>query len=198
MTREDRLYAMTGATLIQVADKLGVKVYCNKTRTALKEAKANVIERILAAEKAAEEAETAEIMQAKIDAGVEIAEINPEEVQIVDEIQPEEVVEVKTKKQKKERKTVLNTARLTEEVIEVLTDNNIKFRVIGKRVRFLDSDNKCFAFVIPNKNDIRLYIMSDAVKTDVEKYEENKNKKSRYTKTNKYTLDEFTEFVETL
>lgn len=50
MTRKDKLIAMNGTTLIKVADKLGVKVACNKTRTALKEAKANVIERILIAE----------------------------------------------------------------------------------------------------------------------------------------------------
>lgn len=60
MTREDALMAMNGATLIGVADKLGVKAACNKTRTALKEAKANVIARILEAEAAlaAQEAET--------------------------------------------------------------------------------------------------------------------------------------------
>lgn len=50
MTREEQLYSMTGANLIIVADKLGVKVAANKTRTALKEAKAKIIERILAAE----------------------------------------------------------------------------------------------------------------------------------------------------
>lgn len=50
MTRKDKLISMNGQTLIKVADKLGVKVACNKTRTALKEAKANVIERIIAAE----------------------------------------------------------------------------------------------------------------------------------------------------
>lgn len=50
MTREDMLIAMNGATLIGVADKLGVKVACNKTRTALKEAKAKVVARILEAE----------------------------------------------------------------------------------------------------------------------------------------------------
>lgn len=52
MTREDMLIAMNGATLIGVADKLGVKVACNKTRTALKEAKAKVVARILEAEAA--------------------------------------------------------------------------------------------------------------------------------------------------
>lgn len=50
MTREEKLYAMTGATLIKVADDLGIKVAANKTRTSLKEAKSKVIERILAAE----------------------------------------------------------------------------------------------------------------------------------------------------
>lgn len=50
MTRKEKLYAMNGALLIDVADKLGVKVACNKTRNQLKEAKAKVIERILAAE----------------------------------------------------------------------------------------------------------------------------------------------------
>lgn len=50
MTREDKLYSMRGTELIAVADKLGVKVACNKTRTALKEAKSAVVERILAAE----------------------------------------------------------------------------------------------------------------------------------------------------
>ena len=55
MTREEKLYAMNGATLITIADGLGVKVKCNRTRSGLKEAKSAVIERILAAEKAAEE-----------------------------------------------------------------------------------------------------------------------------------------------
>ena len=50
MTRAEKLYSMNGALLIGVADKLGVKVACNKTRNQLKEAKAKVIERILAAE----------------------------------------------------------------------------------------------------------------------------------------------------
>lgn len=50
MTREEKLIAMNGQTLIKVADKLGVKVTCNRTRTALKESKMNVVKRILAAE----------------------------------------------------------------------------------------------------------------------------------------------------
>ncbi len=51
MTRTDELFSMNGATLIQLADKLGVKAACNKTRTQLKEKKENVVNRILEAEK---------------------------------------------------------------------------------------------------------------------------------------------------
>ena len=39
---------MSGKELIATADKYGVKVNCNKERTALKESKAKVIERIAA------------------------------------------------------------------------------------------------------------------------------------------------------
>lgn len=55
MTREEQLIAMNGTTLIMLADKLGVKVKCNRTRTALKEAKKAVVDRILAVENAATE-----------------------------------------------------------------------------------------------------------------------------------------------
>lgn len=50
MTRRDKLIASTGLTLIQIADRLGIKVSCNKTRTQLKESKVAVVERILEAE----------------------------------------------------------------------------------------------------------------------------------------------------
>lgn len=65
MTREEQLYSMTGANLILVADKLGVKVSANKTRTGLKEAKSKVIERILAAEAKLTEQETQEQAETK-------------------------------------------------------------------------------------------------------------------------------------
>lgn len=49
MTEKERLIAMAGALLIMEADKLGVKVKCNHTRTQLKESKAAVADRILEA-----------------------------------------------------------------------------------------------------------------------------------------------------
>lgn len=67
MTREDMLISMNGAMLIGVADKLGVKVACNRTRTALKEAKAKVVARILEAEAAlvADDEEAGEATETK-------------------------------------------------------------------------------------------------------------------------------------
>lgn len=67
MTREEKLYAMTGATLIKLADELGVKAAANKARTALKESKSKVIERILEAEsKLAEETEEIMVEEEKL------------------------------------------------------------------------------------------------------------------------------------
>ena len=55
LTREERLWTMKGQDLIKAADKVGVKVKCNRVRTQLKEAKENVIARILEAEHIIEE-----------------------------------------------------------------------------------------------------------------------------------------------
>lgn len=49
-TREQALREMKGPQLIQEADKLGVKVKCNKDRNKLVEAKAALVDRILAFE----------------------------------------------------------------------------------------------------------------------------------------------------
>lgn len=48
--REETLRAMKGPELIKEADKLGVKVKCNKDRNKLVEAKAALVDRILAFE----------------------------------------------------------------------------------------------------------------------------------------------------
>lgn len=50
LTRREKLICMKGCDLIRVADKLGVKVSCNRARTALKESKEAVVDRVIAAE----------------------------------------------------------------------------------------------------------------------------------------------------
>lgn len=98
MTREEKLYSMKGSELIKEADKLGVKVQCNKTRTQLSEAKSKAVERILAAEaEAAKAAETPVVEETKVEeTPVETAveETTIEEPVIeVEETQPEEIEE---------------------------------------------------------------------------------------------------------
>lgn len=57
MTRTEELMNMTGAKLIELADKYSLKVYANKERTQLKESKSTVIAKIVAYEaRIAEEA----------------------------------------------------------------------------------------------------------------------------------------------
>lgn len=48
---KEKLESMKGSELIAYADKLGVKVSCNKERTSLKESKSKVIDKILDFEK---------------------------------------------------------------------------------------------------------------------------------------------------
>lgn len=50
MTREEILRQMKGPELIKEADKLGVKVKCDKARTKLVEKKSDLVDRILAFE----------------------------------------------------------------------------------------------------------------------------------------------------
>lgn len=50
MNRNDKLTTMKGSDLIALAEKLGVKVACNKAHTQLKESKQAVIDRIIAKE----------------------------------------------------------------------------------------------------------------------------------------------------
>lgn len=111
MTREDKLYAMTGRTLIMRADELGIKVACNKTRTALKEAKSKVIERILAVENAAEETEEAAAYNESIEQTV-IEE--PETITEEPQTESEEVSEEPKEKHKaRNKKPNLKLTELT-------------------------------------------------------------------------------------
>lgn len=63
MTRIEELSTMKGPQLIALADELGVKVKCNRKKMQLVEAKAALIERILAFEAAQEVEEPEEEIQ---------------------------------------------------------------------------------------------------------------------------------------
>lgn len=59
MTRTEELMTMTGAKLIELADKYGVKVYTNKERKQLKEKKTVVVDRLVKHEEELAKAEAA-------------------------------------------------------------------------------------------------------------------------------------------
>ena len=85
--REIKLYSMKGPELIKEADKLGVKVKCNKTRTKLVEAKADLVERILAFEAEKNAQPEAEIEEPIIEEPIVETENQPElELKGVEEI----------------------------------------------------------------------------------------------------------------
>lgn len=48
--KREKLESMKGAELIAYADKLGVKLICNKERTSLKESKSKAIDKIISFE----------------------------------------------------------------------------------------------------------------------------------------------------
>lgn len=89
MTREELLRSMKGPELIKEADKLGVKVKCNKDRNKLVEAKAALVERILAFE--AEQ--SADNLVEQLKEQYEVEEIEPvEEIEEVEEVEEAEEV----------------------------------------------------------------------------------------------------------
>lgn len=114
MTREDKLYSMTGKTLIMKADELGIKVSCNKARTALKEAKSAVIERILAVENATEEIEARVACGETIDGAMQTVIEDHETITEEPQTESEEVSEEPKEKPKaRNKKPNLKLTELT-------------------------------------------------------------------------------------
>ena len=121
MTRTDELFSMTGRTLIQLADKLGVKVVCNKTRTQLKEKKENVVNRILEAEKQIADVKVEKQIEKAVEVKVEeaIASDGTEYTQVMKEIQQDAENEIKADKKVKADK--LKKSSVKSEDIEKLS-----------------------------------------------------------------------------
>lgn len=129
MTRKDTLMTMNGAALIKIADKLGVKAACNKTRTALKEAKAKVIARILEAEAVpaiqetpAEEPEPQEPI-AELTQEAQTEETAAEIIQESEQETPKELAS--TKKAKTEKRVQKQVAEPAEIMSAVTALDNI-------------------------------------------------------------------------
>ena len=168
MTREEKLYSMTMVNLLEVANKLGVKI--DK-----KGAKSKAVAKILAAENAQNEIKNpdeiptdeyvAEVMEQKKELGIECPPIESVEIVSEDkcadgtdysEIGKEIAEEAKQKaKAVKKSKVKVDGRKM---VADILDKNKKNYKIIGKRLRLLDSADKCFAYGLFNNSSLRLYI----------------------------------------
>lgn len=123
MTREQKLWSMTGAQIIEVAEKLGVKVY--HKGNSLKESKEKAIQKILAAE--AQTEETVEQPAEEIAETTEVAEVEP-----TAEVE-EPVVDVEPKKEKKAKKTKAPKRTFENLLAEIPCGSNLQFTPNSKR-----------------------------------------------------------------
>ncbi len=169
MTREERLYTMTMACLVEVANKLGIKI--DK-----KGAKSKAVAKILAAEEAQKPAETAEkqtetapakkpAKQAEVKTAETTKVVNDDtcaDGRTYAEI-GKEIAEQAKKKAKDAKKSDRKTERVEvkQTLIDTLEACGGKYRVVGKRVRLVDANDKCYAYLLSNKSVARLYIRAD-------------------------------------
>lgn len=126
MTREDKLYSMKGDMLIKEADKLGVKVACNKNRTQLKESKQNVVDRILAFEASHIE----EVNEVEEDVTVDevVETVVDNESGLTDEEYAKIGLEIAEQAKEKARKHKEDKTSITLD-LNILSDRNLEFTV---------------------------------------------------------------------
>ena len=172
MSREDKLFSMTMACLVEVADKLGIKI--DK-----KGAKAKAVAKILAAE-AERDAKEAEAKEAEKDSleisNAIVADFERDDdtcadgtayVEIGKEIAEEAKAKAKkAKAEKKAKKSAENAVNVKEALIAVLDGCNAKYKVSSKRIRIYDA-NGPIAILMLNKSSVNAFIkdvcLSDAL-----------------------------------
>ena len=129
MNRE-KLESMKGAELIVYADKLGVKVDCNKTRTQLKESKKNVIDRILAFEASQVKKEVVEIEEDKEAVTVDevVETVIDTESKLSDEEYANIGLEITEQAKEKARKNKEDKTSITFD-LNILSDMGLEFNI---------------------------------------------------------------------
>ena len=178
MTRQDQLFSMNGTTLIQLADKLGVKASCNKTRTQLKEKKENVVNRILEAEKKIADAKA----EKQIEKAVKTKEAKTQPKTSTKSQATKKADEVKTDSKSQNLYDTIKSLGLTYKLcskpgyVTVKKDNHrlFRLRIIKTGIVFY-----CRERDVPKKYDYRI-VSSDSlpavIKTSNEDYMEVFNK----------------------
>ena len=158
MTREEKLISMTGATLIQLADNLGVKVACNKTRTQLKESKKNVIDRILTFE-TSQVNEVEEVVETVVNNELELTD--EEYAKIGLEIAEQAKEKVRNHRECKKVEFVGNKPT-DDSIIDKLSNANINYKKYDNKSDFsiLDETGKAKARVFVQNKKMRIQTKS--------------------------------------
>lgn len=181
MTREDKLYSMKGDMLIKEADKLGVKVACNKNRTQLKESKQNVIDRILAFEasqiREVEEDVTVEHKLVPMP-GIEKLEELKKEYSHEEDVSVDEVVEtVVDSKLDKSTTNVKSDGKTSKNERANVIRDYLRSKSINYKERFYAGERlKCIAIfrdkqklveIYPQKKSMAIYVSKLIDLTDI-------------------------------
>lgn len=198
MTREEKLYSLKGDMLIQEADKLGVKVACNKTRTQLKESKQNVIDRILAFEVSQVKEEVNEVEEVvTVEEVVEIVVGN--ESELTDEEYAKiglEIAEQTKEKSKKHRE-----CKKVEFIGDKPTDDSIIDKLSKANINYKKYDNKSdFSILDENgKAKARVFIQNKKMRIQTKSLNEFASKLSDVITGYKHTLSNviFVEYTDT-
>jgi len=197
MTREEKLYSMTMGCLVEVANKLGIKI--DK-----KGAKAKAVAKILEAEKKqADEIKVDESKLVPMPGAEKLADVDKEVKKIQDKRKAEKKQKAKKEsetecslvdadkveivKEKKQKKISAVASRELGQgfVSDELDKAKAKYKIVGKRIRLIDKDNKCFAYILTNKSNIRVYIRESSASYSqiADVAVDNKYSKSKYNKT---------------
>ena len=197
MTREDKLYSMKGDMLIKEADKLGVKVACNKNRTQLKESKQNVIDRILAFEASHIE----EVNEVEEDVTVDevVETVSDGESELTDEEYAK--IELEIAEQAKEKARKHRECKKVEFVGDKPTDDSIIDKLSTANINFKKYDNKSdFSILDENgKAKARVFVQNKKMRIQTKSLNEFASKLSDVITGYKHTLSNviFVEYTDT-
>lgn len=194
MTREDKLYSMKGDMLIKEADKLGVKVACNKNRAQLKESKQNVIDRILAFE-------ASQIKEVEEDVTVDevVETVSDGESELTDEEYAK--IELEIAEQAKEKARKHRECKKVEFVGDKPTDDSIIDKLSTANINFKKYDNKSdFSILDENgKAKARVFVQNKKMRIQTKSLNEFASKLSDVITGYKHTLSNviFVEYTDT-
>lgn len=187
MTREEKLISMKMTDLVEVAQKLNIKID-------VKGSKSKAVAKILAAESAVAESEKPAEVETVAETAVVDNEQNLTDEQYA-EIGKEIAEEAKQKAKRAQQKKNKNYNSETRElVVGILRKCGANYKEVSKRVRLFDGAKKCYAYILSNKDSARIYIRPECVEQYAcvsDDVVDNKYARSAYKKTVIIKIEQF-------